>query len=71
MPEAARPVGEFGADVQVVAAAAVLVRKQLMAEASEQRYWVAGAHLAFPGLGHVRPSGVSYTFVPANYSASP
>jgi hypothetical protein len=30
---------------------------------------VAGAHLAFPGIGHLRAAGTGYSYVPANYSA--
>ncbi len=31
--------------------------------------WVAGAHLSFPGIGHLRAAAKGYEFVPANYSA--
>jgi hypothetical protein len=37
-------------------------------QAALEGYWVGGAHIAFPGLGHVRATGTSYTWVPANYS---
>ncbi|RCS21758.1 MBL fold metallo-hydrolase [Phyllobacterium salinisoli] len=44
-------------------------RKAAFAEAVEQRYWVAGAHIAFPGIGHVRTDSTEYDWVPANYRA--
>jgi glyoxylase-like metal-dependent hydrolase (beta-lactamase superfamily II) len=44
-------------------------RKKVFAEAAAQGAWVAGAHLSFPGIGHLRAAGSGYTFVPANYSA--
>ena len=37
--------------------AAAIARRAAFAEAAEQRYWVAGAHIAFPGIGHVRWAG--------------
>jgi len=44
-------------------------RKRIFADAAEQGLWVAGAHLSFPGIGHLRAMGPEYLFVPANYSA--
>lgn len=44
-------------------------RKAAFTEAVEQRYWVAGAHIAFPGIGHVRADSTEYDWVPANYRA--
>lgn len=44
-------------------------RKAAFTEAVERRYWVAGAHIAFPGIGHVRTDSTEYDWVPANYSA--
>jgi hypothetical protein len=38
------------------------------ADAAQNGYWVAGAHLSFPGIGHIRSEGAAYTFVAANYS---
>ena len=46
-------------------------RKKVFADAAEQRSWVAGAHLPFPGIGHLRPADAGYDFVPANYGALP
>jgi glyoxylase-like metal-dependent hydrolase (beta-lactamase superfamily II) len=44
-------------------------RRKVFADAAEHGYWVAGAHLSFPGIGHLRTTGPGYTFVPANYGA--
>ncbi len=48
--------------------AAAAQRKKIFAEAAASGEWVGGAHLSFPGLGHLRASGAGYTYVPANYS---
>jgi glyoxylase-like metal-dependent hydrolase (beta-lactamase superfamily II) len=47
---------------------AAVQRKKIYAEAAKQRYWIAVAHLPFPGIGHIRAEGQSYIYVPANYS---
>jgi glyoxylase-like metal-dependent hydrolase (beta-lactamase superfamily II) len=44
-------------------------RKKVFADAAGKGYWVAGAHLSFPGIGHLRTAGSGYAFVPINYSA--
>jgi glyoxylase-like metal-dependent hydrolase (beta-lactamase superfamily II) len=49
--------------------AAVAQRKKAYTEAVKQGYLVAGAHLPFPGIGHVRTEGKGYAWVPVNYSA--
>lgn len=49
--------------------AATEQRKKVFANAAEHRYWVGGAHLPFPGIGHLRVSGPGYTYVHANYSS--
>jgi glyoxylase-like metal-dependent hydrolase (beta-lactamase superfamily II) len=47
---------------------AVVTRKKIFAEAAQNRLWVAGAHLPFPGLGHVRTEGNgSYAWVPIEF----
>lgn len=47
--------------------AAAVQRKRAYAEAARSGHWVAAAHLAFPGIGHVRADGKGYVFLPANY----
>ncbi|KHN52356.1 MBL fold metallo-hydrolase [Pectobacterium fontis] len=51
-------------------------RNKALADAASQGYWVAGAHLPFPGIGHVSTrlerNGTTngYRWLPANYSLS-
>jgi glyoxylase-like metal-dependent hydrolase (beta-lactamase superfamily II) len=47
--------------------AAVAQRKKAYAEAAKGGYLVAGAHLSFPGIGHVRAQGQGYRWIPVNY----
>jgi len=44
-------------------------RKEVFSEAADRGLWVAGAHLSFPGIGHMRAVDGQYLFVPANYTA--
>ncbi|CBJ37369.1 putative beta-lactamase-like, zn-dependent hydrolase protein [Ralstonia solanacearum CMR15] len=46
---------------------AVATRRRLFAEAAHDKLWVGGAHLPFPGLGHVRKDGKAYAWVPIEY----
>jgi glyoxylase-like metal-dependent hydrolase (beta-lactamase superfamily II) len=55
---------------------AARVRIKTFADVAAKGYMVGGAHLPFPGLGHLRANGseanapggvVSYTYVPVNY----
>ncbi len=46
-------------------------RLKNFADAARQGYFVAGAHLAFPGIGQLRADGKGYTWVPANYQSAP
>jgi glyoxylase-like metal-dependent hydrolase (beta-lactamase superfamily II) len=49
--------------------AAAKQRKLVFAEAAAKGYLVGGAHLSFPGLGHLRTSGsAGYVYVPIAYS---
>jgi glyoxylase-like metal-dependent hydrolase (beta-lactamase superfamily II) len=52
-------------------AAAADARVRTLREASIAREWIAGAHIAFPGIGHVRVDGNGFEFVPANYESTP
>lgn len=49
-------------------ARAIATRRALLGEAASNRWWVAGAHLPFPGLGRIG-SGAdgAYRWVPAEY----
>jgi glyoxylase-like metal-dependent hydrolase (beta-lactamase superfamily II) len=48
--------------------AAVKQRQKVFHDAAQGGYWMAAAHLSFPGIGHVRAEGNGYVWLPANYS---
>ena len=52
----------------VDAKAAAPQRKKAYADAARRGYYVAIAHVAFPGIGQLRPDGKGYRWLPANYS---
>ena len=47
--------------------AATKHRENMLKSASASRVWIGGAHLSFPGLGHVRKEKSGFAFVPANF----
>ena len=51
---------EFDADPSE----ATLTRARLLERTSREQLPVAGAHLAFPGIGHVRAAGEAFSFLP-------
>ena len=63
-PEPAVTV-QFDVDSKTAAAQ----RKLACADAAKNGYWVGAAHLAFPGLGHLRAEGSGYVWIPANYTS--
>jgi glyoxylase-like metal-dependent hydrolase (beta-lactamase superfamily II) len=48
--------------------AAARERAHFFAEAAARKYMVGGAHLSFPGLGHLLVNGTGYSYVPVTYS---
>jgi len=48
--------------------AAIASRKALFAKAAKERTLLAGAHITFPGLGHVRAEGKGFAWVPIGYA---
>jgi glyoxylase-like metal-dependent hydrolase (beta-lactamase superfamily II) len=48
--------------------AAKAQREKVFADAAKNGYWVAGDHLSFPGIGHMRAQGQAYVYIPANYT---
>jgi glyoxylase-like metal-dependent hydrolase (beta-lactamase superfamily II) len=50
-------------------ASAAEQRRKVFADAAANRYYVGGAHLPFPALGHLRANGTGYTFVHVNYTS--
>ena len=47
---------------------AIGTRERILRQAADQGYWVAAAHISFPGLGHVQRDGQGYRWVPGNYT---
>ncbi|CCF01012.1 conserved hypothetical protein (plasmid) [Sinorhizobium fredii HH103] len=50
-------------------AEAVRARVAAFEHAADGKYLVAGAHIAFPGIGHVRRDATNYDWVPVNYAS--
>jgi glyoxylase-like metal-dependent hydrolase (beta-lactamase superfamily II) len=46
-------------------------RRRILADAARQGYLVGGAHISFPGLGHVRVEQKGFSWIPAPYSVLP
>lgn len=46
-------------------------RRYALKFAADRRYLIGAAHIAFPGLGHIRRNGNTYDWVPVNYEAAP
>lgn len=62
------PRPEVAFEYDVNAEQAVAARKRILADAARDRLWIGGAHLPFPGLGHVRSEGRgAYVWVPLEY----
>jgi glyoxylase-like metal-dependent hydrolase (beta-lactamase superfamily II) len=55
---------EFDVDQE----AAIRTRAVAFEEAAREMYLVAGAHLAFPGLGYVRRDATNFDWVPVTYT---
>ena len=50
---------------------AIASRRIIFDQIVKEGYWVAAAHLSFPGLGHLNRFGGGYEFVPVNYQGLP
>lgn len=62
----AYPQASFEADSD--RQAAIDSRRAMLQQAADGKWWVAGAHLPFPGVGHVRSERGAYAWVPAEFS---
>jgi glyoxylase-like metal-dependent hydrolase (beta-lactamase superfamily II) len=51
--------------------AAAPTRVKNFADAAKQGYFVAVAHVSFPGIGQLRADGKGYQWLPANYQSAP
>jgi glyoxylase-like metal-dependent hydrolase (beta-lactamase superfamily II) len=47
--------------------AAAAQRKKAFADAAKNGYWIAPAHVSFPGVGHLRAEGSGYKWIPIAY----
>lgn len=57
---------EFDSDAKTAAPA----RAKAFAAAAHDGYYVAIAHVSFPGIGHLRADGKGYDWLPVNYSTN-
>ncbi|KPQ22870.1 MBL fold metallo-hydrolase [Halomonas sp. HL-93] len=48
-------------------AQAIEARQAVLEEAVTDKYWVAGAHMPFPGIGHIIEDGDGYQWLPIEY----
>lgn len=44
------------------------VRERILADAAKNGYLVAGAHISFPGIGHIVADGKGYRWLPVSYT---
>ena len=52
-------------------AQSVRSRRQLLKQAAAQGWWLAGAHLPFPGIGHVASDAQGYRWIPTEFTPLP
>lgn len=52
-------------------AKSVQSRKMALQMAAQNHWWVAGAHMPFPGIGHISKDSSGYDWVPAEFSPLP
>lgn len=55
---------QFDSDSKAAAAA----RRKVYEDAAKNRFWIAVAHVSFPGIGHIRREGAGYAYYPVNYT---
>ena len=46
---------------------AAKVRKQVLQQAYKNKWWIGGAHIPFPGIGHIAKNPQGYYWVPTQY----
>jgi glyoxylase-like metal-dependent hydrolase (beta-lactamase superfamily II) len=61
----ARP--EVAIEFDVDKKQAVATRKKIFARAAKEKLLIAGMHLPFPGIGHVRAEPKGYAWVPVEF----
>ena len=65
--EAQFPLPDTAIEYDLDPQAAISQRQQLFAQAAEKGYLVAGAHISFPGIGHVGKAAQGYQWFPIPY----
>ena len=65
------PRPQIGIQFDTDSKKAISTRTKLFANAAKNKIWLAGAHLPFPGIGHIRLEGKGYVWVPVEYSPFP
>ncbi|PLC51372.1 MBL fold metallo-hydrolase [Pollutimonas subterranea] len=50
---------------------AVATREKVFARAAKEKFWIGGAHLPFPGIGHVKEQESGYRWIAVEYSPLP
>ncbi len=58
----------LGSSFDADAEAAAVQRQRILEMAVEKDCWLAGAHLSFPGIGHVRATSDGYIWIPISYT---
>lgn len=61
------PEPEVAAEFDVDSNAARNSRVEILPQLAERKVWIAGAHLPFPGLGHLRKESKGFSWVPVEY----
>lgn len=57
-------------DYDVYREAAITSRQQALTKTAQDGDLIGGAHLSFPGIGHIRAEGGGFVWLPAPYSAA-
>lgn len=65
--EAQFPLPDTAIEYDLDPQAAIKQRQQLFAEAADKGFLVAGAHISFPGIGHVGKAAQGYRWIPIPY----
>ncbi|WP_114192159.1 MBL fold metallo-hydrolase [Edaphovirga cremea] len=59
---------EVSLDFDTDSKQAIATRLKVFADAAQKQLWIGGAHLPFPGLGHVRAETSGYAWVPVEFA---
>jgi glyoxylase-like metal-dependent hydrolase (beta-lactamase superfamily II) len=62
---------DISIEFDVDATKAIETRQRLFVEAARDQLWIGGAHLPFPGFGHVRKEENGFSWVPVEYAPLP